>query len=101
MQREDMENDPLPHFVGESSDAEADPLITQAHKRLHPHDRAHVNLTQEEYTPEEVARLLGTSLDNVIHAIRSGDLKAKRAGRDVVCINHHDIVDWLNRGGGV
>ena len=99
--RQDMEQEPLPHFIGESDDDEEDSARIQAHQRLHPHDRAHVNLNQDDYTAEEVARLLSTSLDHVMHAIRSGELKAERAGRNVVCIKHHDLVDWLNRGGGV
>ena len=99
--REDMEQEQLPHFVGESGDGEENPLGLESHQRLHPHDRAHVNLNQDEYTAEEVARLLSTSLDHVMHAVRSGELKAERAGRNVVCIKHHDLVDWLKRGGGV
>lgn len=74
----------------------------QVHDRHNPHDHAHVDLRQDEYTPEEVARLIGTSLDVVMHAIRSGDLKADRQGQAVVCITHADVVHWLRtRGPGV
>ncbi len=69
----------------------------EMHHRHQAHDRAHVDLTQEEYTPEEVARLIGTSKEAVIHAIGQGELKADRKGRDVVCIQHHDVVEWLRR----
>jgi len=70
----------------------------ERHKRgvHHGHDQ-HVDLSQEEYTPEEVARMMGTSLEVVMHAIWRGELKAEKKGRDVVCIQHSDVVDWLNR----
>lgn len=67
--------------------------------RRQAHDPAHVNLQQAEYTPEEVARLMGTSLEVVMHAIRSGELKAEREGQAVVCIEHSDVVEWLRRRG--
>lgn len=65
------------------------------HRRHRAHDASHVDLTQEEYTPEEVARLVGTSKEAVIHAITQGELKATREGRDIVCIDHHSVVEWL------
>jgi excisionase family DNA binding protein len=71
----------------------------EMHRREHPHDRAHVDLRQEEYTPEEVARLIGTSREVVMHAVWNGELKADRKGRNVVCITHADVVDWLRRRG--
>ena len=52
---------------------------------------------QEEYTPEEAARLLGMSIDVITHAAREGELKADRAGHKIVCIKHEDLVDWLKR----
>ncbi len=74
----------------------------QVHDRHHVHDPGHVNLQQDEYTPEEVARLMGTSLEVVMHAIRAGELKAEREGQAVVCITHTNVVDWLRqRGSGV
>jgi excisionase family DNA binding protein len=69
----------------------------ETHHRHHAHDPAHVDLTKDEYTPDEVARLIGTSKEAVIHAITQGELKADRKGRDVVCIQHHDVVEWLRR----
>ncbi len=69
----------------------------ELHERHHSHDLAHVDLMQEEYTPEEVARLMGTSLEVVMHAIWGGDLKAERQGHNVVCIQHADLADWLRR----
>jgi len=78
---------------------EAAAVLTQLelHKRQHANDPAHVDLLQEEYTPEEAARLIGTSLDVVMHAIWYGDLKAERQGKAVVCISHADLTDWLRR----
>jgi hypothetical protein len=76
----------------------------QAHLELHKRGRryshdAHVDLSKEEYTPEEVARMMGTSLEVVMHAIWQGQLKAEKKGRDVICVQHHDVVDWLSRRG--
>jgi hypothetical protein len=45
--------------------------------------------------------LIGTSLEVVMHAIWSGDLTAERKGKDVVCIKHESVTDWLRRRGGV
>ena len=75
--------------------------LLEMHRHERSHDRSHVNLEQEEYTPEEVARLIGTSLEVVMHAIWSGDLSADRKGKDVVCIKHESVTDWLRRRGGV
>ena len=97
--REDM--DEGLHVGWRGIDEDEDLPKLQAHQRHHPHDRAHVSLTQDEYTAEEAARLLGTTIENIVHAVRSGDLKAERAGSRVVCIQHADLVDWLKRGGGV
>jgi len=69
----------------------------ELHRRHDRHDPAHVDLIQEEYTHEEAARLIGTSLEVVMHAIWGGDLKAERQGQNVVCIQHADLADWLRR----
>jgi excisionase family DNA binding protein len=98
--RQDLEED-SPHVGFGGIDEDDDPMRLEAHQRLHPHDRAHVNLTQDEYTPEEIARMIGTTVDNVMHDIRAGDLKAQRAGRDVICIKRADVIEWLARRGGV
>lgn len=74
----------------------------EMHQRHHGHHINRVDLNAEEYTPEELARLLGTSLDVVLHAARSGELKAQRAGHTITCIQHADVVAWLrSRGPGV
>lgn len=67
----------------------------EMHSLHHPHDHAHVDLSKDEYIPEEVARMLGTSLDVVMHAIWSGELKAERMGQNVVCIPHAALTAWL------
>ena len=76
-------------------------LETHKHGRRHSSSPQHIDLNQEEYTPDEVARLIGTSLEVVMHAIRVGDLQARRVGHDVVAIKHEDVTDWLRRRGGV
>lgn len=80
----------------ETDDSEQD-VKFETHNRRQVRDPAHVNLTQDEYTPDEIARLIGTSKEAVIHAISRGELKAERQGRDIVCIQHHDVVEWLRR----
>lgn len=85
-------------FAGDEQ-APADPVHLETHQRHDSGDRAHVNLNQEEYTPDELARMLGTSLEVVMGAIRQGELKAERQGQDVVCIGHSEVVDWLRRRG--
>ncbi|MEO8288099.1 MAG: helix-turn-helix domain-containing protein [Chloroflexota bacterium] len=93
---DDMDKGTRIGFIEEDGEpAPTDPL--ELHKWLHAHDRAHVDLLQDEYTPEEAARLLGTSLEVIMHAARNGDLKAERQGKKIMCIQHADLVDWLNR----
>ena len=86
-------------FIGAEEFEERARLEMHRHERIR--DRSHVDLTQEEYTPEEVARLIGTSLEVVMHSVWSGDLKAERKGHDVVCIPHEAVTDWLRRRIGV
>ena len=68
------------------------------HKRGMKHEH-HIDLTAEEISLTRWPRLLGTSREVVMHAVISGDLKAQRAGADVVCIKHADVTDWLRRRG--
>ena len=93
----DMDEGPHIGFV--EADNDDDRVITglETHRRERAHDPAHVDLRQEEYTPEEAARLIGTSLEVVMHAIWDGALKAERQGHNVICIGHADLADWLRR----
>jgi hypothetical protein len=93
-----MQNvDEGPHVGFIEADEFEDRVMLERHERHDPHNRGHVDLMQEEYTPEEVSRLIGTSLEVVMHAIWSGDLKADRKGHAVVCIKHADVTEWLHR----
>ena len=94
---QDIDEGPSVGFISAEEFAERAQLEMHRHQRVH--DPTHVDLLQEEYTPEEVARLLGTSKEVVMHAIWSGELKADRKGHDVICIKHEDVVDWLRRRG--
>lgn len=80
-------------------DDSEDHVHLEVRDRHHMHDRRHVDLHQEEYTPEEAARLLGMGRDVVLHAVYDGELKADRKGRKVVCIARVDLIDWLRRRG--
>lgn len=93
MSREDMEPAHEPAFkTSEEPESGTGP---EMHTRHDQHDRMHVNLSQEEYTPDEIARMLGTSLEVVMHAIWNGDLRARRKGRKVICIPHAYLTEWL------
>ena len=97
--RNDVDEGPRVGFIGAEEFEQRD--VLEMHTRHRAHDRAHVDLNQDEYTPEEVARLIGTSLEVVMHAIWNRELKANRQGGDVICISHADVTDWLRRRGGV
>ena len=80
-------------------DESEDPLRLESHTRpVHgrPH---HIDLNQDEYTSEEVARLIGTTVEVVNRAVYEGELKANRQGRDIICIQRADLLDWLRRRG--
>jgi len=70
--------------------------ILEVHTRHNPHDRAHVNLMQDEYTPQEVAHMLGTSLEVVMRAIWHRELQAERKGQNIICIPHAALTTWLH-----
>ena len=94
---EDMDEG-LRAVTGEAEEPD-DPLRLLSHTRAHPHDRSHVDLNQDEYTPEEAARMLGTSVEVIMRAAYEGELRAERAGSKVVCIKREDLVDWMRRQG--
>jgi len=74
----------------------------EIHDRHERSDPSHVVLAKDDYTPQEVARMFGTSLEVVMSAVRDGELKAEREGQDVVCIQRADVLDWLRqRGPGI
>ena len=74
----------------------------ELHRRgLRSERSQHVDLSKEEYSPDEIAHMLGTTREVVVHAVRAGELKAQRAGHDIVCIKHEDVVEWLRNRGGV
>lgn len=88
--------------VFKTSEEMSGPNRLEVHNRHYLHDHAHVNLRQEEYTPEEVALMLGTSLEVIMHAIWNGELEAERKGRNVVCIPRTALVAWYaNLGSGI
>jgi hypothetical protein len=95
MSRSDME--PTPDHILKTTDEPDDIGQVEVHLRHHPHDRAHVDLMKDEYIPEEVALMLGTSLEVVMHAIWNGELKAGRKGQKVVSISRVALIDWYHR----
>jgi hypothetical protein len=88
--------------VGFVTAEEFEQRVVETHKHGRRHVTSqHIYLDQDEYTPEELTLLIGTSLEVVIRAIRYGDIKARRVGHDVIAIKHEDVTDWLRRRGGV
>ena len=69
----------------------------EMHQRYHGRQAHHIDLNAEEYSPDDLARLLGTSVEVVMHAARNGELRAQRVGHHITCIKHADVVDWLRR----
>ena len=57
-------------------------------------------LLQDQYTPEEVAELLGIGLDVVRHAAFSGELRARIAEHDIISIRREDVLAWVGARGG-
>ncbi|MDQ6694093.1 MAG: helix-turn-helix domain-containing protein [Chloroflexota bacterium] len=92
-------NEGMDTSSGTGAGADDGQVHLEMRERHHAHDNQHVNLSKEEYTADEVARMIGTSLDVVMHAVRNGDLKAERQGQNVVCISHADVADWMQRRG--
>ena len=80
-------------------DESNDPMRLGAQVRSRTYNRTHIDLNQDDYRPEEVARLLGTTVEVIMRAIYQGELKANRQGLDVICIEHADLADWLRRRG--
>lgn len=82
-------------FTGAEISGIGNPIDVRSHRQVD--DTAHVDLTKDDYTPEEAARLMGTTMEVVLHAVYNGDLKALREGDTVVSISHGDLTDWLGR----
>jgi len=102
----DSDNAPMADMLEEAPrvGVSAEEFEEQARVEMHSRGRRqardqHVDLTKEEYAPDEIARMLGTSLEVVMHAIWRGELRAERRGHDVVCVSHENVVDWLRRRG--
>jgi hypothetical protein len=100
METEDLELSEIGAATGpilKTSEEPSDYMPLEVHDRHHPHDHAHVDLSKDEYVPEEVARMLGTGLEVIMHAIWSGDLKAERKGPNVVCIPRAALIEWYGK----
>ena len=88
----DMQATSVPSLNASEETAPDSPL--EVHYHHLPHNHVHIDLMQDEYLPEEVARMFGTSLETVLHSIRIGDLKAKRKGQHVVSIPRAALIHW-------
>lgn len=61
----------------------------------HTRESVYELLQHDVYTPEEVSQLLGIGIDQVRHAVFSGQLPAKIVGEDIVSIRREDVVNWF------
>ncbi|CAN5612476.1 hypothetical protein BH24CHL4_BH24CHL4_09940 [soil metagenome] len=52
-------------------------------------------LAEDSYTPEEVAKLLGMSVNVIRDACHEGDLKSKIVDHDILSITRSDALEWL------
>ncbi|HQY31377.1 MAG TPA: helix-turn-helix domain-containing protein [Thermomicrobiales bacterium] len=52
-------------------------------------------LSQESYTPDELAELLSISPYQVRHSVRTGELKAATYEHHILCIRRADALAWL------
>lgn len=52
-------------------------------------------LHRDEYTPKELAELLGVSVEFVCQAAFRGELRARIVGHHVISSGRADVVAWL------
>jgi excisionase family DNA binding protein len=65
----------------------------------HTHHNDLPDLRHEEYTVVELAEILGVGRELLLHAIRTGELKAVQVNAHTISIKREDSVDWLKRRG--
>lgn len=56
-------------------------------------------MRHHEYTPRQLAELLGMSVHVILHEARAGELKATKIGHHIQSIRREDVLDWLRRRG--
>ena len=52
-------------------------------------------LRHEDYTPEELSRLLGIGLDVISHDAFTRDLAAQMAVHVIISLRRRDVLAWL------
>ena len=78
--------------------------LSDTHAAGQDHDPSRLipDLHEDTYSVQDIANLLGMNPEVIQHAAQTGELKAERAGHDVVCVHRADLLAWLNaRGPGV
>lgn len=53
-------------------------------------------LQHERYTAEEVARLLGTGVNMIRHAVFSGELPARVLEHHILSLRQEDVITWCH-----
>jgi hypothetical protein len=64
-------------------------------ERTHEHKSMAELLTQQEYTPEELAELVDIHVDLIRHVAFDGTLPAKIVNHDIISIRREDALHWL------
>lgn len=60
------------------------------------------DLHNDRYRVQEVANLLGMSVDMIRHAVQRGELKADHIEHEITYIHREDLLAWLqSRGPGL
>ncbi len=60
------------------------------------------DLHHDRYRVQEVANLLGMSVDMIRHAVQHGELKADHIEHEITYIHREDLLAWLqSRGPGL
>jgi hypothetical protein len=62
----------------------------------HSHRSMEELFQADTYTPEELATLLGMSVNTIRDACHEGDLKCKIVNHDIVSITRAATLEWLS-----
>ena len=63
----------------------------------HIHHDDQPDIHHDEYTVEELTKILGCPRELILHEIQKGDLKARVINHQTIYIERADAVDWLSR----
>jgi hypothetical protein len=86
--------------AGKDSNVEDEhPTITSLEASWRTLRRQMPDIHQDSYTVEGLSHLLGIPREVITHEIISGQLKAVRGSRRILCIERGEVLAWLRRRG--